>query len=241
MAGSQRRDHEERRAPTTVFLVDDHELVRRGLRQLLEVEPDVEVVGEATTSAQALARIPAVQPDVVILDLRLPDGDGVSVCRTVRSATTPPPACLILTSFSEDEALFGAIMAGARGYLLKQSSGTDLLGAVRTLARGGSLIDDDTAANLLKRLDFGAVDPRYASLTQQERKILELIAKGRTNRQIAGALFLAERTVANYVSSLLRKLGFSRRTEAAVYAASVPAELGHASRVLELLRDNEMR
>ncbi|PPK61472.1 response regulator transcription factor [Actinokineospora auranticolor] len=203
----------------SVFVLDDHEVVRRGLRQLLEVEPDIDVVGEAATAAQALARIPAVRPQVAILDVRLPDGEGVSVCRDVRSSVTPPPACLMLTSFSDDEALFGAIMAGAAGYMLKQVSGDDLVSAVRTLAEGGSLLDAGVTATVLDRLRAGRVeDPRYATLSPQERKILDLIAEGMTNRQIAGALYLAEKTVKNYVSTLLHKLGFDRRTEAAVYA-----------------------
>jgi DNA-binding NarL/FixJ family response regulator len=206
--------------PITVFLLDDHEIVRRGIAQLLETEDDIEIVGEAATAAQALARIPAARPDVAILDVRLPDGEGVSVCRDVRSSTTPPPACLMLTSFSDDEALFGAIMAGASGYLLKQVAGSDLVGAVRTLAGGGSLLDPKATSQVLERLRRGeqAEDPRYAGLSPQERRILDLIADGMTNRQIGAQLYLAEKTVKNYVSSLLHKLGFSRRTEAAVYA-----------------------
>jgi DNA-binding NarL/FixJ family response regulator len=206
--------------PITVFLLDDHEIVRRGIAQLLETEDDIEIVGEAATAAQALARIPAARPDVAILDVRLPDGEGVSVCRDVRSSTTPPPACLMLTSFSDDEALFGAIMAGASGYLLKQVAGSDLVGAVRTLAGGGSLLDPKATSLVLERLRRGeqAEDPRYAGLSPQERRILDLIADGMTNRQIGAQLYLAEKTVKNYVSSLLHKLGFSRRTEAAVYA-----------------------
>ncbi|GAA1880622.1 response regulator transcription factor [Pseudonocardia ailaonensis] len=204
----------------SVFLLDDHEIVRRGIAQLLESEPDIEIVGEAGTAAQAIARIPAARPDVAILDVRLPDGEGVSVCRDVRSSTTPPPACLMLTSFSDDEALFGAIMAGAAGYLLKQVAGTDLVGAVRTVAAGGSLLDPKATALVLERLRHGAEpeDPRYEALSPQERRILDLIADGLTNRQIGAELYLAEKTVKNYVSSLLHKLGFARRTEAAVYA-----------------------
>ena len=204
-----------------VFLLDDHELVRRGLRQLLEDEPDVEVVGEAATAAHAIARIPALRPDVAVLDVRLPDGDGITVCRDIRSAMDEPPACLMLTSFSDDEALFTSIMAGASGYLLKQVSGTDLVGAVRRLAAGESLLDPAMTTAVLERLRHPAEeddDPRYKSLTEQERKILDLIAEGKTNRQIAQLMFLAEKTVKNYVSGLLRKLGVERRTEAAVYA-----------------------
>ena len=205
----------------SVFLLDDHEVVRRGLRQLLELEADIEVVGEAATAAQALARVPAVRPDVAILDVRLPDGQGVAVCREIRSIIDPPPACLMLTSFSDDEALFGAIMAGAAGYMLKQVTGNDLVSAVRTLAGGHSLLDAGVTAAVLDRLRGSgqAEDPRYGTLSPQERRILDLIAMGMTNRQIAGQLFLAEKTVKNYVSTLLHKLGFDRRTEAAVYAA----------------------
>jgi DNA-binding NarL/FixJ family response regulator len=204
----------------SVFLVDDHEVVRRGLRQLLDVETDIDVVGEAGTAAQALARIPALRPDVVILDIRLPDGEGITVCREVRTTLDPPPACLMLTSYSDDEALFSAIMAGAAGYLLKQVTGTDLVDAVRTLAAGGSLLDSTVTTTVLQRLRHGSdrQDPRYSTLSPQERRILDLIAEGLTNRQIAQRLYLAEKTIKNYVSSLLHKLGFERRTEAAVYA-----------------------
>ena len=207
----------------SVFLLDDHEIVRRGIAQLLESETDIEVIGEAGTAAQALARIPALRPDVAILDVRLPDGEGVTVCREVRSTVTPPPACLMLTSYSDDEALFGAIMAGASGYLLKQVGGVDLVGAVRTVAAGGSLLDPKATAVVLERLRRGEEpeDPRYASLSPQERRILELIADGLTNRQIGAEMYLAEKTVKNYVSSLLHKLGMSRRTEAAVYATEL--------------------
>ncbi|TWD84066.1 LuxR family two component transcriptional regulator [Kribbella amoyensis] len=204
-----------------VFLLDDHEVVRLGLRQLLEAEPDIEVIGDASTAAQAIARIPALSPQVAVLDVRLPDGDGISVCRDIRSMMDHPPACLMLTSFSDDEALFTAIMAGAAGYLLKQVSGTDLVGAVRRLAAGESLLDPAMTTAVLERLRSPVVeddDPRYKSLTAQEKKILDLIAEGKTNRQIAEALFLAEKTVKNYVSGLLRKLEMDRRTEAAIYA-----------------------
>ena len=207
----------------SVFLLDDHEIVRRGIAQLLETEDDITVIGEAGTAAQALARIPALRPDVAVLDVRLPDGDGVSVCREIRSAVSPPPACIMLTSYSDDEALFGAIMAGASGYLLKQVAGVDLVGAVRTIAAGGSLLDPKATALVLDRLRKGdePQDPRFASLSPQERRILELIADGLTNRQIGAEMFLAEKTVKNYVSSLLHKLGMSRRTEAAVYATEL--------------------
>jgi DNA-binding NarL/FixJ family response regulator len=207
----------------SVFLLDDHEIVRRGIAQLLESEDDIVVVGEAGTAAQAMARIPAMRPDVAILDVRLPDGEGITVCRDVRSAVSPPPACLMLTSYSDDEALFGAIMAGAAGYLLKQVTGVDLIGAVRTVAAGGSLLDPKATSVVLERLRKGdqPADPRYESLSPQERRILGFIADGLTNRQIGAEMFLAEKTVKNYVSSLLHKLGFSRRTEAAVYAAEM--------------------
>ncbi len=203
-----------------VFLLDDHEVVRLGLRQLLEEEDDIEVVGEASTAAQARARVPALRPDVAVLDVRLPDGDGVTVCRDIRSSMEPPPACLMLTSFSDDEALFDAIMAGAAGYLLKQVSGNDLVGAVRRLSTGESMVDPALTAAVLERLRRGPEqeDPRYAALTDQERRILDLIAAGMTNRQIAQTMFLAEKTVKNYVSGMLRKLGMERRTEAAVFA-----------------------
>jgi DNA-binding NarL/FixJ family response regulator len=215
--------------PITVFLLDDHEIVRRGIAQLLETEDDIEVVGEAATAAQAMARIPALRPDVAILDVRLPDGDGVMVCRDIRATIDPPPACLILTSFSDDDALFGAIMAGAAGYLLKQVRGVDLVGAVRTVATGGSLLDPDATALVLDRLRRGdqPTDPRYESLSPQERRILELIADGLTNRQIGAEMYLAEKTVKNYVSSLLHKLGFARRTEAAVYATELRKARGN--------------
>ncbi|MDQ2790275.1 MAG: DNA-binding response regulator [Pseudonocardiales bacterium] len=211
----------------SVFLLDDHEIVRRGIAQLLETEDDIHIVGEAGTAAQALARIPALRPDVAILDVRLPDGDGVTVCRDIRSTVEPPPACLMLTSYPDDEALFGAIMAGAAGYLLKQVTGVDLTGAVRTMAAGGSLLDPKATALVLERLRTGTdpTDPRYDSLSPQEQRILGLIADGLTNRQIGAQMYLAEKTVKNYVSSLLHKLGFTRRTGAAVYAT----ERRHAS------------
>jgi len=202
----------------SVFLVDDHEIVRRGAAHLLDREDDVTVVGEAASAAEALARMPAARPDVAVLDVRLPDGEGISVCRDIRSLLDPPPACLMLTSYSDDQALFGAVVAGAAGYLLKDVAGAGLVAAVRTAAAGGSLIDPETAARALERLRT-PTDPRYESLSPQERRILELIALGLTNRQIGDELFLAEKTVKNYVSSLLHKLGFARRTEAAVYAA----------------------
>jgi two-component system response regulator DevR len=202
-----------------VFLLDDHEVVRRGVRELLEVEDDLEVVGEAGTAEEALARIPSASPDVAIIDMRLPDGNGVEVCREVRSRN-PEIQCVVLTSFADDEALFDSIMAGAAGYLLKQIKGTDLVDAVRRVAAGQSLLDPSVTARVLERLRTGpAEDERLARLTEQERKILDLIAEGLTNRQIGERMFLAEKTVKNYVSNLLAKLGMERRTEAAVFAA----------------------
>jgi DNA-binding NarL/FixJ family response regulator len=204
-----------------VFLLDDHEVVRRGVKDLLEGEPDIEVVGEASTAAEALARVPALRPDVAVLDVRLPDGDGVSVCRELRSRM-PGLACLMLTSFADDEALFDAILAGAAGYVLKQIRGSDLTGAVRTVASGQSLLDPRATAQVMERLRTQAnqKDP-LAGLTQRERDILVLIGEGLTNRQIGERMHLAEKTVKNYVSNLLAKLGMERRTQAAVFAADV--------------------
>jgi two-component system, NarL family, response regulator DevR len=204
-------------APIRVFLLDDHEIVRRGLKDLLEIEGEFEVVGEAATAAQALARVPAIKPQVAVLDVRLPDGNGVDVCRELRSRM-PELACLMLTSFSDDEALFDAIMAGAAGYLLKQVGGTDLVGAVRTVAGGGSLLDPKLTAAVLARLRSGERKDPLAALTGQERRILDLIGEGLTNRQIGERMFLAEKTVKNYVSALFAKLGMERRTQAAAYA-----------------------
>jgi len=206
--------------PITVFLLDDHEVVRRGVRDMLEAEPDIQVIGEAGTAQAALARIPALRPDVAVLDVRLPDGDGVSVCRDIRSRM-PEVACLMLTSFGDDEALFDAIMAGAAGFVLKQIRGTDLVGAVRTVAAGQSLLDPQAAGQLMARLRQPAKADPLAALTGQERRILELIGEGLTNRQIGERLFLAEKTVKNYTSALFAKLGMERRTQAAAYAARV--------------------
>ena len=207
--------------PIAVFLLDDHEIVRRGLRELLEAEPDIEVVGEASTAQAALARVPALRPDVAVLDVRLPDGDGVSVCRALRSRT-PETACLMLTSFGDDEALLSAVLAGAAGYVLKQIRGTDLVGAVRTVASGESMISPGTAGRMVSRAgeQARAADP-LSGLTGQERRILELIGCGLTNRQIGDELGLAEKTVKNYVSVVFAKLGMQRRTQAAAYAARV--------------------
>jgi two-component system, NarL family, response regulator DevR len=202
-----------------VFLLDDHEVVRRGVRDLLEADGDIEVVGEAGTAETALTRIPATSPQVAVLDVRLPDGDGVEVCREIRSRH-PEVACLMLTSYSDDEALFDAIMAGAAGYILKQIRGSDLVDSVRRVAAGESLLDPSLTARVLERLRQGPEeDPRLAQLTEREREILDALSEGLTNRQIANRLYLAEKTVKNYVSNLLMKLGMERRTEAAVYAA----------------------
>ncbi|MFB9365741.1 response regulator [Kitasatospora sp. NPDC001664] len=211
-----------------VFLLDDHEVVRRGVHDLLSMEDDIEVVGEAGTAAEALTRIPAVNPDVAVLDVRLPDGNGVEVCREVRSQR-PEIKCLMLTSFSDDEALFDAIMAGASGYVLKAIRGTDLLSAVRDVAAGKSLLDPVATSRVLERLRDGGEkeDERLAQLTKQERRILDLIGEGMTNRQIGNELHLAEKTVKNYVSSLLAKMGMERRTQAAAYVARHQADHHH--------------
>lgn len=202
-----------------VFLLDDHEVVRKGLRALLEACDDIEVVGEADTVADAVTRIQEAQPNVAILDVRLPDGSGVEVCREVRS-TSPEIACVMLTSYADDEALIASIMAGAAGYVLKQVGSLDLLDTIRRAGAGQSLLDPALTERVLERLREGpGVDPRLASLTPQERKILDLIAEGCTNRQIAETMFLAEKTVKNYVSNLLAKLGMERRTQAATFAA----------------------
>ncbi|MDQ1464746.1 MAG: hypothetical protein QOC73_1687 [Actinomycetota bacterium] len=199
-----------------VFLLDDHEVVRRGVRDMLETAPDIRVVGEASTAAEALATVPALTPDVAVLDVRLPDGDGVSVCRDLRSQL-PDLACLMLTSFADDEALYDAIMAGASGYVLKQIRGADLVNAIRTVAGGQSMLDAGTTAQVMERLRTGSrTEDPLSSLTEQERRILDLIGEGLTNRQIGERLFLAEKTVKNYVSNLLAKLGLQRRTQAAV-------------------------
>jgi DNA-binding NarL/FixJ family response regulator len=204
---------------TRVFLLDDHELVRRGLRDLLELEDDLEVTGEASTADEALRRVAAARPDVAVLDVRLPDGNGVEVCREIRSRH-PEVRCLMLTSFSDDEALFDAIMAGASGYVLKQVRGDELVQDIRRVAAGQSLLDPGVTAKVLDRLrNPPEEDKELASLTEQERHILDHLAEGLTNRQIAERMFLAEKTVKNYVSNLLAKLGMHRRTEAAVYAA----------------------
>ncbi|MER7277258.1 response regulator transcription factor [Dactylosporangium sp. NPDC000244] len=202
-----------------VYLLDDHEVVRFGLRELLEREGDIEVVGESGSAVEATHRIPALRPDVAVLDGRLPDGSGIDVCRDVRSIDSSINA-LILTSYDDDEALFAAIMAGASGYVLKQIHGTDLVDAVRRVAAGQSLLDPAVTARVLERIRNGPEQPdEFKHLTEQERKILLHVAEGLTNREIAERMFLAEKTVKNYVSSLLAKLGLERRTQAAVLAS----------------------
>jgi DNA-binding NarL/FixJ family response regulator len=214
-------------AVITVFLMDDHEVVRQGVRALLESSGGIEVVGEASSAADAVARIHALRPRVAVLDVRVPDGNGVEVCREVRSHD-PSVACLMLTSYSDDEALFEAIMAGAAGYVLKQIRGNELVSAVRRVAGGESLLDPAVTGRVLRRLrEPSAEDERLARLTDQERRILDLIADGRTNRQIAQHMNLAEKTIKNYVSNLLAKLGMERRTEAAVFAARLDASRAH--------------
>jgi two-component system, NarL family, response regulator DevR len=206
-----------------VFLLDDHEVVRRGLHDLLEAEDDITVVGEAGTAAEGSRRIPALRPDVAILDARLPDGSGIDVCRDIRSVD-PTIRALILTSYDDDEALFAAILAGASGYVLKQVRGDDLVDGVRRVAAGQSLLDPAVTSRVLERVRSGkSVPQELASLTEQERRILALIAEGLTNRQIAERMYLAEKTVKNYVSSLLAKLGLERRTQAAVLASRLLA------------------
>jgi|GEM_PF-57992 DNA-binding NarL/FixJ family response regulator len=202
----------------SVFLVDDHEIFRRGIRALLALEPDIDVIGEAETASSALARLPALRPDVALLDVRLPDGDGISVCREIRSAL-PETACLMLTGYGDDQALLGAIVAGAAGYVSKQTCGTDLVSALRKVASGLSVLDPQASGLVMAKLRqrSASVDP-VAALTEQEKRVLELIGEGLTNRQIAERMFLAEKTAKNYVSSLLTKLGMQRRTQAAAFA-----------------------
>ncbi|RYY43088.1 MAG: response regulator transcription factor [Actinomycetales bacterium] len=201
-----------------IFLLDDHEIVRRGIRDLLEAQEGLSVVGEAGTASEALELIPTLLPDVAVLDARLPDGSGIEVCRDVRAAH-PEVNVIILTSFDDDEALFSAIMAGAAGYALKQIRGNDLVDAVRRVADGQSLLDPAVTAQVLDRIrNAPAPKDPLAELTAQERRILSLIGQGMTNRQIATEMYLAEKTVKNYVSQLLSKLGLQRRTQAAVLA-----------------------
>jgi DNA-binding NarL/FixJ family response regulator len=214
--------------PIRVFLLDDHEVVRRGVRDLLNDEPDISVIGEAGTVEQALVRVPALRPRVAVLDVRLPDGDGITVCRELRSRM-PELACLMLTSFDDEEALLDSIMAGASGYVLKQIRGSDLVSAVRTVAAGQSLLDPSATARLMARLRQGPQEERepeaLPGLTGREREILALIGEGLTNRQIGQRLFLAEKTVKNHISRLLAKLGVERRVQAAVIATQAEDRL----------------
>ncbi|MCQ4118063.1 response regulator [Rhodococcus tibetensis] len=205
---------------TRVFLVDDHEIVRRGLVDLLGTVPDLDVVGEAGSVAEAMARIPVSGADVAVLDVRLPDGNGVELCRDLRAAL-PALRCLMLTSYSDDEALFDAIMAGASGFVLKQILGTDLVSAVRTVGQGGSLLDSRATSAMMARIRSERREDPLAQLSEQERAVFELIGEGLTNREIAERLFLAEKTIKNYVSRLLAKLGMQRRTQAAVLATEL--------------------
>jgi DNA-binding NarL/FixJ family response regulator len=207
-----------------VFLLDDHELVREGIRTLLESDDDIEVVGEAATAAEALTRIPLAKPDVAILDVRLEQGNGIEVCREVRSEV-PGMACLILTSFADDEALYASVMAGAAGFVLKQIKARDLIEDVKKVAGGASLMDPRAVARVVERIaNPPAGDPVLESLSPQERRVLDLIAEGQTNKQIAESMFLAEHTVKNYITGLLRKLKMTSRTEAAIYATKLKSE-----------------
>jgi DNA-binding NarL/FixJ family response regulator len=211
-----------------VFLVDDHEMVRRGVADLLDEEPDLTVVGQASSVAEALARVPALMPDLVVLDVRLPDGNGVELCRELRSRL-PELQCLMLTSYTDEDAMLEAILAGAGGYVIKDIKGSALLSAVRTVGSGRSLLDNRAAAALMSRLRANTAEPGpLAGLTDQERVLLDLIGEGLTNRQIAERMFLAEKTVKNYVSRVLAKLGMQRRTQAAVLATEL-REQGHHS------------
>ena len=213
--------------PIRIFLLDDHEIVRRGLADLLSMESDMTVVGEAGSAKDALLRIPAARPDVAVLDVRLPDGNGVEVCREIRSLMHEV-RCLMLTSYADDEALFDAIMAGASGYVLKDIRGTDLVDAIRQVAAGKSLLDPSVTQQVLDRVRKGEEhDGRLDGLSDQERRILDLIGDGLTNRQIGDAMHLAEKTVKNYVSSLLAKLGMERRTQAAALSARMTTEQEH--------------
>lgn len=215
-------------SPIRVFLLDDHEVVRRGVRDMLNDEPDISVIGEAGTVEQALVRVPALRPQVAVLDVRLPDGDGITVCRELRSRM-PELVCLMLTSFDDEEALLDSIMAGASGYVLKQIRGSDLVAAVRTVAAGQSLLDPSATARLMARLRQGPKEEQepeaLPGLTEREREILALIGEGLTNRQIGQRLFLAEKTVKNHISRLLAKLGVERRVQAAVIATQAQDRL----------------
>jgi two-component system response regulator DevR len=203
-----------------VFLVDDHEVVRRGIADMINAEPDLEVVGEASTARQAVARVAATVPDVAVLDVRLPDGSGIDVCRTIRSAN-PEVQCLMLTAYDDDEASYSAVLAGAAGYVLKDIRGQHLVESIRRVARGESLVQKAVTRKVVTELTGNATDSPTSNLTTRERQVLELIAEGLTNRQIGDQLDLAEKTVKNYVSGLLAKLGMARRTQAAVYGAGL--------------------
>ena len=207
----------------SVFLVDDHEIVRRGLVDLIESDPDLTVVGEAGSYAHALARITALRPDVAVLDVRLPDGNGIELCRDVRNAL-PGLACLMLTSFTEDQAMLDAILAGASGYVVKDITGMNLTQAIKDVGAGKSLLGTRAATALMNRLKAPSDDSPAGALTDQERVVLDLLGEGLTNRQIAAHMFLAEKTVKNYVSRVLSKLGMERRTQAAVYATKLRGE-----------------
>jgi DNA-binding NarL/FixJ family response regulator len=211
--------------PITVFVVDDHEIVRRGLCDVLSGEPELSVVGEAASCREALVRVPAIRPDVAVLDVRLPDGNGIELCRELRSAL-PELRCLVLTSYADDEALADAVLAGASGYLLKQVLGGDLVDAIRAVGEGRSLLDPRAAEAAMARMREPRADPT-ATLTDQERRVLDLIGRGLTNRQIAEQMVLAEKTVKNYVSNLLSKLGLQRRTQAAVLATELRTDRRH--------------
>ncbi|KPI10268.1 two component transcriptional regulator, LuxR family [Actinobacteria bacterium OV450] len=208
--------------PISIFLLDDHEVVRRGVHDLLDAEPDLTVVGEAGTAQQALVRIPALRPRVAILDVRLQDGDGVSVCRELRSRM-PGLACLMLTSFDDEDALLDAVMAGASGYVLKQITGTDLVTAVRTVAAGQSMLDPGATTRLMARMRGDAPKeneaPGLPGFTDREKEILLMVSEGLTNREIGQRLYLAEKTVKNIISRLFVKLGVERRVQAAVIAS----------------------
>jgi DNA-binding NarL/FixJ family response regulator len=203
--------------PIRVFLLDDHEVVREGIRSLLEYDEEIEVVGEASTVAEAMTRIPLAHPDVAILDVRLPDGSGIEVCRDIRS-DDPSVTCLMLTSYADDEALYASVMAGAAGYVLKQVRGRDLVADVKKVAGGGTLMDSRAIAKVIERItNPPSPSDELAALSPQERRLLDHIAEGLTNRQIAEVMFLSEKTVKNYVTSLLAKLNMANRTEAAVF------------------------
>ncbi len=213
-----------------VYLLDDHEIVRRGLRELLELEEDIDIVGESGSAEEAMRRIPALRPDVAILDARLPDGSGIEVCRQVR-AVDPNIVGLILTSFDDEQALMAAVLAGAAGYLIKDIHGQDLVATIRRVAAGERLIDERAVTQVQETLaPSNPIDPRLRSLTPQERRILSLVSRGLTNRQIGAELFLAEKTVKNYITAMLAKLGMERRTQAAVFAATHAQELGELPR-----------